>query len=67
MPADCPADVETLGRSTWTLLHSIAATYPVAPTPNHQTDLKMEDGVEGREMRLEVARHRPLKNNEEAA
>ncbi|KAK4159650.1 ERV/ALR sulfhydryl oxidase [Cladorrhinum sp. PSN259] len=37
---DCPADVETLGRSTWTLLHSIAATYPRTPTPSQQNDLK---------------------------
>ncbi|OIW26790.1 hypothetical protein CONLIGDRAFT_487449 [Coniochaeta ligniaria NRRL 30616] len=37
---DCPADVETLGRSTWTLLHSIAATYPKAPTWTEQNDLK---------------------------
>ncbi|KAI1630751.1 ERV/ALR sulfhydryl oxidase domain-containing protein [Biscogniauxia mediterranea] len=37
---DCPADVETLGRSTWTLLHSIAATYPKAPSPAEQSDLK---------------------------
>jgi FAD-linked sulfhydryl oxidase len=29
-----------LGRSTWTLLHSIAATYPPAPTPREQSDLK---------------------------
>lgn len=36
---DCPADVETLGRSTWTLLHSIAATYPTSPTPAQQDDL----------------------------
>ncbi|KAK4099931.1 hypothetical protein N658DRAFT_508317 [Parathielavia hyrcaniae] len=39
-PRDCPPDVETLGRSTWTLLHSIAATYPPAPTPSEQSDLR---------------------------
>lgn len=38
-PADCPADVETLGRSTWTLLHSIAATYPTTPSSSQQGDL----------------------------
>ncbi|KAI0389340.1 FAD dependent sulfhydryl oxidase [Xylariaceae sp. FL0594] len=37
---DCPADVETLGRSTWTLLHSIAATYPTSPSAQQQSDLK---------------------------
>jgi FAD-linked sulfhydryl oxidase len=26
--SDCPPDVDELGRSTWTLLHSLAATYP---------------------------------------
>ncbi|KAK0724773.1 ERV/ALR sulfhydryl oxidase domain-containing protein [Lasiosphaeris hirsuta] len=39
-PKDCPADVETLGRSTWTLLHSIAATYPTTPTTTEQSDIK---------------------------
>lgn len=36
---DCPADVETLGRHSWTLLHSIAATYPTAPTASQQADV----------------------------
>ena len=39
-PKDCPPDVEVLGRSTWTLLHSIAATYPPTPTPKEQSDIK---------------------------
>lgn len=38
-PPDCPPDVETLGRSTWTLLHSIAATYPEQPSRTQQSDL----------------------------
>ncbi|KAI6088249.1 FAD-linked sulfhydryl oxidase ALR [Hypoxylon rubiginosum] len=42
---DCPADVETLGRSTWTLLHSIAATYPKTPSVAEQSDLKTFMGV----------------------
>lgn len=37
---DCPPDVEELGRSTWTLLHSIAATYPENPTPEQKNYLK---------------------------
>ncbi|KOS17625.1 FAD-linked sulfhydryl oxidase ALR [Escovopsis weberi] len=39
LPADCPPDVEQLGRSTWTLLHSIAATYPEQPSRGQQSDL----------------------------
>lgn len=45
IPGDCPADVETLGRSTWTLLHSIAATYPKRPTTSEQSDLRTFMGV----------------------
>jgi mitochondrial FAD-linked sulfhydryl oxidase len=37
---DCPADVEQLGRSSWTLLHSIAATYPPTATANEQSDIQ---------------------------
>ncbi|KAF2853679.1 mitochondrial FAD-linked sulfhydryl oxidase ERV1 [Plenodomus tracheiphilus IPT5] len=40
LPADCPPDVEALGRSSWTLLHSITATYPVKPTPQLQNETK---------------------------
>ncbi|KAG6006107.1 hypothetical protein E4U21_007404 [Claviceps maximensis] len=36
---DCPPDVETLGRGTWTLLHSIAASYPDRPSKSQQSDL----------------------------
>ncbi|PON21858.1 hypothetical protein TGAM01_v209288 [Trichoderma gamsii] len=38
-PADCPPDVEALGRSTWTLLHSIAASYPETPSQTQRSDL----------------------------
>lgn len=37
---DAPADVEVLGKSSWTLLHSIAATYPEKPDTKQQQDLK---------------------------
>lgn len=36
---DCPPDVTELGRSTWTLLHSIAATYPDKPSAEQQNNL----------------------------
>ena len=39
-PADCPPDVEQLGRASWTLLHSIAATYPERASPTQQTEMK---------------------------
>ncbi|KAF2822773.1 mitochondrial FAD-linked sulfhydryl oxidase-like protein ERV1 [Ophiobolus disseminans] len=38
LPADCPPDVEALGRSSWTLLHSITAAYPTRPTPQLQSE-----------------------------
>lgn len=44
-PTDCPPDVVELGRSSWTLLHSIAATYPETPTPAQQNDLKSFMGL----------------------
>ncbi|KAL7006948.1 Flavin-linked sulfhydryl oxidase of the mitochondrial IMS [Cystobasidiomycetes sp. EMM_F5] len=33
---DCPADVEKLGRHTWTFLHSTAAYYPERPSESHK-------------------------------
>lgn len=35
----CPPDVEALGRSSWDLIHSIAATYPEDPSPEQRTAL----------------------------
>jgi FAD-linked sulfhydryl oxidase len=32
--------VEQLGRSSWTLLHTIAATYPPEATPAQQCEMK---------------------------
>jgi FAD-linked sulfhydryl oxidase len=39
-PADCPPDVEALGRSTWTLLHSMAAAYPEKADKQQQKDMQ---------------------------
>ncbi|PKS07082.1 hypothetical protein jhhlp_005679 [Lomentospora prolificans] len=38
-PRPTAPDVEVLGRSSWTLLHSIAATYPETPSTSQQSDL----------------------------
>ena len=38
LPSDCPPDVEQLGRSSWTLLHSITAQYPTTPSPQLQAE-----------------------------
>ncbi|CAH6723036.1 mitochondrial FAD-linked sulfhydryl oxidase Erv1p [[Candida] jaroonii] len=37
---DCPPDVNEIGRSSWTFLHSVAATYPETPSSEQQTDLR---------------------------
>ncbi|GAM85712.1 hypothetical protein ANO11243_037200 [Dothideomycetidae sp. 11243] len=37
---ECPPDVEHLGRSSWTLLHTMAATYPEQPTVVQQGEVK---------------------------
>ncbi|KAI9869626.1 MAG: hypothetical protein M1830_005276 [Pleopsidium flavum] len=39
-PADCPPDVEQLGRSTWTLLHTISASYPPAASQIQQSEMR---------------------------
>ncbi|RKF80947.1 Mitochondrial FAD-linked sulfhydryl oxidase ERV1 [Golovinomyces cichoracearum] len=36
---DCPPDVEALGRASWTLLHSITASYPVNPSSTQKTEV----------------------------
>lgn len=36
---ECPADVEELGRSAWTVLHTMAATYPTTAKPAEQTQM----------------------------
>ncbi|KAB8204371.1 ERV/ALR sulfhydryl oxidase domain-containing protein [Aspergillus parasiticus] len=37
---DCPPDVEALGRSTWTFLHSLTASYPVQATQEQQGEMR---------------------------
>ena len=37
--ANCPPDVESLGRATWTFLHTTAAYYPDAPTPTQRAHM----------------------------
>lgn len=37
---DCPVDRETLGRNTWSLLHTIAAKYPMMPSSEEKDNMK---------------------------
>ncbi|KAM3414283.1 hypothetical protein BST61_g10936 [Cercospora zeina] len=37
---DCPPDVDLLGRSTWTLLHTLTASYPTQPSETQKRDTK---------------------------
>ncbi|KAM0786590.1 hypothetical protein ACM66B_002045 [Microbotryomycetes sp. NB124-2] len=39
LPEDCPADVERLGRHTWTFLHTTASYYPLEPTKAHESSM----------------------------
>ena len=39
-PTDCPPDVEDLGRSTWTMLHAMAASYPESASTSMQSTMK---------------------------
>ncbi|PIL33208.1 hypothetical protein GSI_04658 [Ganoderma sinense ZZ0214-1] len=38
-PADCPPDVEELGRATWTFLHTTAAYFPEKPTQAQRVNM----------------------------
>lgn len=40
MVADGGVDAETLGRATWTFLHTLAATFPQTPTAAEQARMK---------------------------
>ncbi|CAI2731779.1 unnamed protein product [Schistosoma spindalis] len=37
---ECPPDKIELGKATWTLLHTMAAYYPIHPTLKQQEDMK---------------------------
>jgi mitochondrial FAD-linked sulfhydryl oxidase len=72
---DCPADVEQLGRATWTFLHTAAAYYPSNPTPAHQKHMfnllsalptLYPCGVCADHLRGEVAKFPPVVNSREA-
>ncbi len=39
-PSECPPDVNTLGNNTWTLLHTITATYPLRASPIQQSETR---------------------------
>jgi len=39
LPQDCPPDVDELGRSSWTLLHTMAASYPERPSLTQQSEV----------------------------
>lgn len=47
-PSDCPPDVEQLGRSTWTLLHTMTANYPERPTITQQLETRQFLGLFGK-------------------
>lgn len=39
LPRDCPADVERLGRHTWTFLHTTASYFPPTPSPAQKSSM----------------------------
>lgn len=45
---ECPPDVEQLGRSSWTLLHSITAAFPEKPTAQDQNNARNFMGLFGK-------------------
>lgn len=47
LPEDCPPDVERLGRSAWTLLHTMTANYPTRPSVAQQQQTRNFMGLIG--------------------
>lgn len=39
LPRDCPADVERLGRHTWTFLHTTASYFPPTPSATQKSSM----------------------------
>ncbi|OJI83718.1 Flavin-linked sulfhydryl oxidase of the mitochondrial IMS [Aspergillus tubingensis] len=42
---DCPPDSEALGRSTWTFLHSLTASYPAQASSEQQSEMRQFLGI----------------------
>lgn len=40
-----PPDVEALGRSTWTFLHTLSASYPPQASPTQQSEMRQFLGL----------------------
>lgn len=67
--------MEQLGRSSWTLLHLIAATYPEQPTLKEQADMKQFVKLFGQfypcwfcadDFRKYVAKHEPATETQDS-
>ncbi|VDO24480.1 Uncharacterized protein BM_BM4468 [Brugia malayi] len=66
--SDCPLTTEKLGNSTWNLLHTIAAYYPLKPTPEQKKNAIVLMDLLGKaypcshcaeDLRRDLAKHPP--------
>ncbi|VDN03852.1 unnamed protein product [Thelazia callipaeda] len=66
--SDCPVNTEQLGRSTWNLLHTIAAYYPLKPTSEQKKNVRILMDLLGKtypcshcaeDLRRDLAQHQP--------